>query len=1217
MKRTVHRSDRESLAISAGRSTQRLARRRVRAVRLLMIWLLSVAAGLALPLVTSIPLLAQSSRGTIVGTVRDPSGSVIPETKVTVTNLGTNVAFEYLTDSTGDYYVPSLIPGRYRVEAEKSGFKRLTVAEVLVEVNQTVRVDVRMELGEVAETLEIHEASSLVQTDTTTLGQVVNNRQVTELPLNGRDFTNLLRLNVGVSELQGGITTAPTIRRHGLNDSFRNVSVNGARPASISFLIDGVNSNEGLFQAASNIPPIDAIQEFKLQNGLYSAEFGMGAAQVNLALKSGSNDLHGSLWEFLRNDALQAKHPRFHTKVPLKQNQFGGTVGGPLRLPWIYNGTDRTFFFGSYQGGRRRIGSIGQAQVPTDRQKQGDFSDWPVELYNPLTGMPNPGGTPAVIRQPFANNRIPTNLIAPQSQNLLKYFPSPNVECQLPCNNFVRSLVTSVTIDQFTARLDHNLSTSDRIFGQFLFQNEDAPAPTVIPLSGNKVTQKGRLVGLQWTHIFGPRTLNEVRAGFNRLYFLQGFETAFGSTNYWKEAGLTNLRDDPAYYALPAISLGTQYASLGNGGSVPFFNISNVYHLVENFSFTRGRHSMKAGVDFRRSQNMNQSGFGGNGFLNFQGSFTARNPVIPQTAGRPDTGNAFADFLLGYLNGAPAVRFSAFDQSFSRLRNSDYMFFFHDDFRLNSQLTLNLGIRYELHTPFKDISGGGSIFDFNYPGGRRLYRDKAFTELFNNPILAGCCAKDTLIDTDKTNWAPRFGLAWRPFANNNRFVVRAGYGIFYDVLQNYYPMQSVSQNVPFLSPTLSNPTGLESQPPLDIRSLFPAPYSIAERSFPPPYCQAPSREVVDPQTGIVRQVLNFCSGAQSQLPDNRTPYLQQWALNLQYELRPNLLLEVGYQGSHGLRLPIQWIFNQATLPPESGNVNHGVTFRSECPAGTYPDRCSPIQERVRYPNFIRNAFANANILQSVYHAMTVKVDKRFSEGLQMLGSFTWGRAIDQFSEIQAVGGSVSSIAQYGGQNFNLERGAANFDQTRRLVLSWNYELPVGKGKPLLSQGGLLNHLLGGWQVNGIATLADGTPFTVGCFCGDRSQTGNIFNTQRMNTTGNPLPSGFERTLTRQFDTSVFVTPALGTLGTSGRNTLRSTGQRSLDFSLFKNNRITESLNLQLRAEAFNLFASPYYFPVFPVNNATLTNFGSLLPVGGDKGNLYNPRIIQLALRLVF
>lgn len=1167
--------------------------------------------------VIAIPTRSQTSAGSIVGVVRDSSSAVAPGAKVTVTNLGTNVSFTYVTDDTGNYFVPGLIPGQYRVSVEKSGFKTVTVPDVVVAVNQTVRVDLTMPVGQVAETVNVAAEAPLIQADQATLGQVVNNRAVSELPLNGRDYTNLLRLNTGVTEVQGGITTAATIRRHGLNDSFRMVSVNGARPASVSYMIDGISTNEPLFQSPSIVPPIDVIQEFKLQNGLYSAEFGMGSAQVNVALKSGTNTLHGSLWEFLRNDALQPSHPRFQNKTVLKQNQFGLAAGAPLWIPRLYNGKDRTFFFFSYQGGRRRTGFNGQAQVPTLQQRNGDFSDWPTQLYNPLTTVPNPGGTPSVTRQPFANNQIPANLIAQQSKNLLRYFPQPNVNCAMPCLNFTRRVTQPTNTDGYSGRVDHNIGASDRLFGQILQYEEHAPLPSIIPLSGNDVRQHAWLANINWTHVFSPRTINEARVGFNRFWFLQGYETAFGGVNYWKEIGLTNLRDDPAYYAIPLVSLGTQYSSVGFGGTAPFFNISNVFSYVESLTLTRGRSSIKFGFDIRRNQNFTRSGGQGNGQLTFAGSYTARNPTIPQAAGRPDTGNGFADFLLGYLNnaGATATAFRAFDAAASRLRNTDYMLYYQHDVRATSRLTLNLGLRWELHTPFKDITKGGSIFDFGYPGGRLLYRDRAYTELVNNPILAACCASDTLIHTDRRNFAPRLGLAWRPLATN-RFVVRAGYGIFYDVMHNYYPAGSISQNIPFLSPTLPTPTGAEAAPPLDIRNLFPPPYSISQRRFPLPFCQAPSQSIIDPATGINTIVQNFCPGAQTQLPDNKTPYNQQWALNLQFEPRPNLLLEVGYQGSHALREPIQWIFNQAYLPKEINNPNNSVTFRSECPPGTYPASCSPIEDRVPYGNFIRNAYANANILQSVYHAMTMKAEQRFSAGVQVLASFTWGRAIDQFSEIQNVAGAVSSIAQYA-HRFDLERNASNFDQTRRVVLSWLWELPVGKGRHFLNRGGVVNAVLGGWQINGISTLADGTPFTVGCFCGDRAQIGNIYNVERMNVLGNPRPANFTPTYEKQFDTSVFATPALGTLGTGGRNILRSVGQRALDMSFFKNFAIKERANLQFRSEFFNLPSSHFYWPLFPNAVPTATNFGSLIPPGGDHGNLFNPRVIQFGLRMVF
>ncbi len=1174
----------------------------------------------------------QTSRGAMVGAVRDPSGALVPGAKITVTNRGTNISVTYVTDATGNYYVPSLLPGHYRLEADKEGFKRFVADDVLVQVSQTVRADIALELGPTAQMVEVQApAAPLVLADEATLGQVVTNREVNELPIVGRDFTNLLKLNAGVTELQGGI--AAGIRLHGYNTNFRSVSVNGARPASVSYLIDGVTNNDPLFQTASNTPPPDAIAEFKLQNGLYSAEFGQGAGQVNVALKSGTNAFHGSAWDYLENDALQPR-PVSHflsrnaagltAKQPLRQNVFGFTVGGPVVIPHVYRGRDRTFFFFTYQGGRKVSSSLGFAQVPTSQEaQQGNFSDWPTQLYNPLTGVPNPACTPScpsgvspVIRQPFVNNQILGGMIATTSKNLVKYWPSPNLTCNLPCANFVNTISATDNFDQYITRIDHNIGEANRIFGQLMWQKEVKPSPSIIPLSGTRFTQSGALGSLQWSHSFSSRTLNEARFGYNRLYYLQDFETAFGSINYWKQAGLMNLDDNGAYFALPAIGLGQGYAGIGNGGSVPFFNISNIFQWSDTLTLTRGRHTMKVGADIRRNQNVNENGFGGNGLLNFQGAFTAQNPLTPPKAGAPGTGNAFADFLLGYPNGSPPVRFTAFDQSFSRLRNSDWMPFFQDDFRVTPQLTLNLGLRWELHTPYHDKTGGGNIFDFGFAGGRRLFIDKTFVGVVQNSIFAACCAPDTLIPTDYRGWAPRFGVAWRPWKTNNRFVVRAGYGIFYGVLDNFYGTQSVTQNIPFASPVLATPTGLESQPPIDIRNMFPPPYSAGLTSFPPPYCQAPSQAVVDPQTRAITQVLNQCFDARVQGQDNKSPYSEQWGANLQYQIKPSLMVELGYQGSHDMRLPAGWSFNQAVLPPAPGNPNNSVTFRSQCPAGTYPTTCSPIEDRVPYGNFNPAITAIANIYHSTYNAMTFKVDKRFSQGLQLLSSFTWGRALDQASEIALPGGATAERAQ-NSHLLNLEHGPANFDQTRRLVTNWIYEIPLGKGKALLNHGGVIDRVFGGWQVNGIMTLADGTPFTVGCFCGDRSQTGDTRNASRMNVIGNPLPAGFSQTIFKRFDTSVYHTQPLGTLGTSGRNTLRSTAQTAVDFSLFKNNRLTERANLQFRAEFFNLFSSPTYFPLFPQQNGQAVNFGSLVPTGGDSGNLFNPRVIQLALRLVF
>jgi hypothetical protein len=1195
---------------------------------------------------------AQTSSGTIVGHIQDASGAAVPGAQVTATNLGTNVSSRYTTDNTGDFYIPSLLPARYRVEAEKTGFKKGVVDSVKLDVNQTLRADFTLQVGQTTQTVEVSAAPPMLSTDQATLGTVVTNRAINDLPLNGRDFTSLVFLGVGTAQIRGTILQGATIRLHGYNDNWSAASINGSRPASVAYVIDGVPTNDEFFQGQSNVPTVDAIQEFKLQNGLYSADFGMGAGQVSVAIKSGSNSLHGAAWDFFRNEALQPRTPRVpylnatsascqaaiakygsiqvppcsNPRPPFRQNQFGFTLGGPVEIPHVYKGIDRTFWFFSYQGGRRQTSSLGQTQLPTAAEKTGNFSDWPTQLYNPLTGVLNPGGTPPVIRTAFTNNQVPSSMFAATSSKLLPYWPSPNLTCTLPCLNYQATIVTPDNMDQYLARLDHSIGQADRIFGQFMWQKEVRPIPSIIPLSGARATQSGRLGSLRWAHSFGPRTLNEAWFGFNRINFLQAFETAFGATNYWAAVGLTNLWNDPVNNALPAISLGSSYSGVGFGGTAPIYNIVNTFQWADNLTLTRGRQTMKMGVDVRRNQGLEKNGSNANGLLTFGGQYTALNPTIPQGAGAPGTGNGFADFLMGYLTSKPA--FNAFPQTLSRLRNTDYMYFFQDDFRVTPQLTLNLGVRYEVHTPFHDVSNGGLVFDFNAPGGARIFADSAFTGLVNNKTYFGCCASPNLINTDYHNFAPRVGFAWRPWKNNNKFVVRGGYGIFYDILMEYYNTQSVSLNIPYISPTLPTPndleggttaTGAPNPIPIDIRNMFPAPYTIAGRSLPGPHCTAPSANIFDSTGTKIVDISNYCPGVQTQLPDNKTPYLQQWALNVQYALTPTTMVELGYQGSHGIREPIQWIFNQATPPPTTGNANNGLQYDSQCPAGTLNVSCFPTQDRVPYKNFSPTGFANANILGSRYHAMTFKVDKRFSHGLQTLVSFTWAHAVDQFSEIQAQGGTVSSIAP-DSHNLKLLWGSAAFDETRRLVSSWLYEVPVGKGKALLNHGGVVDRILGGWQANGILTLSDGPPFDVGCFCGDREQTGNAFNVQKPNLVGDPL--ALTRSVYQWFNPNAFALPPLGTLGNFGRNVLRTTHQTALDFSMFKNNRITERVNLQFRGEFFNLPSSETYFPLQPNNNFSTTAglFGTIIngPINHqDSGSLFNPRIIQLSLKLVF
>ncbi len=636
---------------------------------------------------------AQTSAGAILGVVTDQTGAAVPDAHVVVRNIGTNAELHFDTGANGNYSFSSLIPGEYLVEVSKTGFETVGAPHVRVDVNQSVRIDLKLPLGQTTQEIQVQATPTLVQTDNVTVGQVIDNRQVTDLPLSGRDFTNLVRLGANVTQVSGGINAATNIRRHGLDDTFSNVSVNGSRPAAISFLIDGVTDNEGLFQTAAVIPPIDAIEEFKLQTSQYSAEFGMGAGQVNVALKAGTNTLHGALWEFIRNDALQPRNPRTHIVTPLKQNQFGFAVGGPVLIPKVFNGKNRTFFFVSYEGGRRTSASVGRGQVPTAQELQGNFSDWPTQLYNPLTTVPSPGSPGNISRSPFPGNQIPLSLLAPQSLAIAKYFPAPNVACTLPCNNFVRTYSGTIDTDTVTSRFDHYISQSDRIFGQYLQEVQAAGAPNLIPLSGTTGIQRTHLASIQWAHIFSPRMLNEFRVGYNNLYFLNSYETSNGSVKYWQQVGLQNLVPGPLYNALPNIVLGSSYAPLGASGAVPFLNISNTFQFSEPSASRDPVTICGSALMCGRTSTTIRAGTAA--LDRCTSPDNTPHKILccpkPRASRRRVMALPISCWATPMRWGPSAVAFRSFESGVDRGRYTDIGLYLQDDFRISSQLTLNLG----------------------------------------------------------------------------------------------------------------------------------------------------------------------------------------------------------------------------------------------------------------------------------------------------------------------------------------------------------------------------------------------------------------------------------------------------------------------------------------------------------------------------------------------
>jgi Carboxypeptidase regulatory-like domain/TonB dependent receptor-like, beta-barrel len=1166
------------------------------------------------------PVLAQNARGTLLGHVADPSGAAIPGAKVSYRNVATGVSGTFITTSDGDYVFVNLVPGTYNVTCEARGFKVGVSNGLVVQVDHTLRQDFKLQIGQVSQQITVSGRSQMLQTDNATIGGVVTDHLMQALPISGRDFTNLIALNAGVSQAAGGIQTS-VFDQHGLNNTWRAPSVDGSRPGSISYLIDGITDNSMFFTTASNIPSEYSVQEFKLQNGLYSAAYGSGAAQVNVAIRSGTNKFHGNVYDFMENggfqpsnqlnETLNALHgTHLPTSDPLKQqNQFGGTIGGPIRH-------DRVFFFGSYEGGRRNTtASAVSMQVPTDAERSGNFSDWPYPIYDPSTTTVTGTNPTTISRQQFSGNVI-TSGISPVAQKLLAFYPHANVNCTMPCTNFIGdNPPSSVDTDTVTGRLDANLSDRDRLFFTGVIWRDNAPSPSVIPVNSTVVFTHSGLYGLDWEHSFGATMTNEARVGYDRTFFHEGASSAFGP-NLAAQLGLSNTPNVAAFYNIPIVSPTQGYTGIGSGNN-GYTQTDNTFQFVDNLNFIRGKHTFTLGADIRRIQLADRDGFSAEGTLRFNGAYTGLDPSA-SASGRPGptAGNPIADLLLGdpISTGAPApIASDIYD-----LRGTSYSFFGEDDLRLTPRLTLNLGLRWEIPPDLHSTSNSGAILNPHTPGGGLIWASKSFVDQVAPALTSAqqstymqCCVTNQLVPRDMRDFAPRIGLAWRPLSTN-RLVVRAGYGIFYDVYMRFYDGTNYDSNSLYTvtAPSYPTATGFESVSPLAFSGLWLAP--IIGNPFP----------------SLLATPYLF--GPQTEWPNNHTPYSQQWGLDTQYALNQNTMLDIGYVGQHGIHEPIQWHFNEAYPPPVAGDACNYLQDASQATgsnAGCASDpNFVPIDQRAPFANLYTRSYANANILSSYYNALQVRLDERMYHGLGFMANYTYSKTMDMNSEIATFSNDPGGQANFvqDAHNLRADYAPADFNQTHRLSLSYSYQLPLGKGRTWSL--GRANWVVGGWNTSGILTFASGLPESVFCCSRIPDQFGNLFGSRiRANVSGSPT-SGITQTDLQWINPAVFSVPTPGTYGNSGRNIVRVPGQRQADIAFVKDTPITEHQDLQFRLEIFNLFSSTHTGQHFfnsgvyqspanctpgPSGNCA---FGSLVPLNGAGAlNFWNPRILQMAL----
>lgn len=989
--------------------------------------------------------VAQTATGTIVGAARDSSGAVVPNVDVRITNEQTNQSMSVKTDSFGNYTAPLLRPGVYRVAAEASGFRRFVASGLVLQVDQTARLDIAMQVGDVTQTVEVTGAATLVQTENATMGAVIDDKKIVELPLNGRSFIDLALLSPGV------------MRAGGAQGQWA-LTVDGGRPQNNNFLLDGTQNTDGDFNKAVVNPSVDVIQEFKVQTSNYSAEFGRsGAGQINVVTKSGTNQLHGTVYEFFRNSAMDARNINSPRKLPnFNRHQFGATTGGPLIR-------DKTFFFVNYEGVRRVQGQSAVNSVPTAEIRRGDFTGLPL-VYDPATSRANPSFDPArpvsatnprILREPFPNNRIPANRINSITSQVLDTVPLPNRSGQV--SNYLDTRSARQTDNQWSARLDHQISQADMFFARLSANDTQSFSPNALPGFGTSFETRPKNLTVSEIHTFRPALINEFKFGYARLFETDLHENGYGR-DWIADLGIPGVGfGGEAARGLPQFSV-RNYVTFGDGTfALPRLLRNNTFQWVDNLTWLKGRHNIRTGVEVRRFRYNLQAWYQSRGFFQFSEGFTTR------TASNDGTGHSMASYLIGL----PFFSQRQVGQTIIDTRSTTVAGYVHDDFKMSQRLTLNLGVRYELTTPLRDVDGRLPNVDFSKPGLPLIF-------------LGGQLGYPAgLVFTDKNNWAPRIGFAFRPFANETT-VVRGGYGVFYgaDDGNTYF----------------NNVRGVPSIIPHTIQSDNFVP-EIFEIGF------TARARLGDPNIVTTYGPIDM---------NLRTGYVQQFGLNVQRQIGNSYVIDVGYAGTIGKKLQRSRPFNNAF--PGDGSINPRRPYQQfRIAEGT---KLLTEFELVSPLIPIGAAQMLENSASSFYNGLQVRFEKRFSQGLTFITTYTLSKALTDAPSFRSTG--QESDTAMDPKNLRLEWGRMGWDALNRFTTGYVYELPVGKGRALGgSMPALLDKIIGGWQLNGIVQLQSGNPFTIGV-SGDIANIGAPNNnTNRANyVSGSPNLSRGERTTSR-------------------------------------------------------------------------------------------------------
>lgn len=1084
---------------------------------------------------------AQFDTAAVLGSVRDTNGASVQNANVTLLNTATGISQNTTTDESGDYQFPNVKIGTYQVIVEAAGFSKTIAENVNVTVNARQRVDLSLQVAAAEATVTVTDAATPLQTDSSEIGQVIQRRQITAIPLNGRSYANLALLAPGVRESH----TNSSIGGGGREAAF---NVNGLRATMNNFLLDGIDnnaygtSNQSFSSQVVQISP-DAIAEFKVQTNTYSAEFGRsGGAVINASYRSGTNEFHGSAWEFHRNTVLNAVgffKPLGGVKPPLIRNQFGFAFGGPIIK-------DRTFFFGDYEGFRQIQKNLQYSTIPTLEQRQGILN---VAVRNPQTGEIYAAGT-----------QIPMTAFA---KKVLSELPAPNMPgtgspTSIVTNNYQELVLNRNFNDKYNIRIDHKFTDNFSIFGRWSWRKSNAfEAPNIPGPSGSNqngfvdILNKQLTIGT--TYAFQNGSALDVRFA-NSIIKAGKRPPLTGGASMLELYGITGLPDDKTVTGGLTTQNINGFSQLGRQSTNPQYQNPTNYDVRANYIFSLGRHSLKTGYEYLRVNTAVQDTNPLMGNDTYSGQFTR-----PTGAAANNLYN-LSDFYFGLRN-----QYEIANLTVAEMQQRFHFAYIQDDFKVNRKLTLNLGLRYEFGTPYYEKNNKLSNYD----------------PVTNSILLAkdGSLYDRALVDPDYNNFGPRLGFAYNLF---NKTVIRGGYGMGYNYLNRLGSADILGTNFPIITRA-----AISQAPVVSVNNVPTILPQCAGNNYADCFRNT---QLGYPTSGLPNNVTLYVPR------DIKTPQIQNWQLSIQQEIFGNMILDVAYVGNKAKNLVILADYNQARVPLAGENVSATLQARR------------PIQGFGTISAVLPEGFSN-------YNALQVKLERRFSQGLYFLNSFTWSKAIDNASQVlEEPNGNTGNPQNV--YDIASNKGIGAYDQPFNNTTAFVWEVPFGRGRTYGSNiNGFLDAFLGGWSMSGVNTMTSGQPITFRY--GPSPVTNNLPSflggvALRPNITCDPTNRGDRPDPTRDYflRSCVSIPPATAPFGNAGRNIARSDAYFNLDFALRKSFRlpITEETRLEFRAEFFNLFNKTNFQAAN--SNINSSSFGVI-------SSAFPARQVQLALKLSF